>query len=124
MSYKLEMTAESRIVNMRSTAEIREIALLITCNGSVFEVRDEINLIFVIAEHLESLFLGNLFADNLVAFLGKFLHFFLYCRNIFIPDNIITKIHIIIEAFRNYRTYPELGMRIKMSDCLCHKMCT
>ena len=48
----------------------------------------------------------------------------LYCRNIFIPDNIVTEVHIIIETFRNYRTYPELSLRIKMSDCLCHKMRT
>ena len=62
--------------------------------------------------------------NNLLAALGNFLHLYLNGSDIFISDNIVTQIHIIVETFCNNRSNPELSLRIEMFDCLSHQMCT
>ena len=62
--------------------------------------------------------------DNALAVLGKLFHFLFDLRQIFITDDIVTEVDIIIETFLNDRTDPELGMRIKMLDGLSHHVGT
>ena len=80
MPDQLKVTAKLYIIYVRSTAEVCEVTLLIACNIAIFQMRNQIQLVFVILEHLHSLFLGNLLADDLLAGFGNLLHLFLDLR--------------------------------------------
>ena len=67
MTEQLKVTAKLYIVYVRSTAEVCKIALLIAGNRSIFQIGDQIQLVLIILEHLQSLFLGNLLTDDLLA---------------------------------------------------------
>ena len=67
MTEQLEVTAELYIVYVRTTAEVCKVALLIAGNCSIFQIGDQIQLVLIILEHLQSLFLGNLLTDDLLA---------------------------------------------------------
>ncbi len=122
MSDQLKVTAKLYIVYVRSTAEICEITLFITGNITVFQSVDQIQLIFIILEHFLCFFLGNFLTDNFLTGFADLFHFLFDLFNIFITDDIISKIHIIIEPFRYNRSYPEFSLWIQMLDRLCHHM--
>ena len=112
---QLKVTAELYIIYVRSAAEIGEVALLIASNIAIFQVRNQIQLVFVVLEHLHGLFLGNLLADDLLAGFGHLLHLFLDRGNVLVTDDVVAQINIIIEALRYNRSYPELRLRIQVA---------
>ena len=124
MTDQLKISAKLYIINMRSTAQVCEITLIVYCDIAIFQIRDQIQLVLIILEHFHGFFLGNLPTDDLLAGFGNFLHFLFNVLDVFITNYIITKINIIIETFCNNRSYPEFGIGIQMLDCLCHQMCT
>ena len=73
---KLEVLAELSIINMRSTTEVCEIALVIYCNVAIFKTAYKVKLIHIILEHLKGFLLRNFSSVYLLAFLADFLHFF------------------------------------------------
>ena len=111
---------------MRAAAEIGVISLRIAGDDLLVLIHaiDQIELVRIILEHLESFRLRDFMTYNLLAILGKLLHLFLDSRQIFIADHVIAEVHIIIESFFDYRSDPELRLRIQMLHGLCHQMGT
>ena len=124
MTEQLEITAELYIIYVRTTAEVCKVSLLIAGNRSIFQLRDQIQLVLIILEHLQSLFLGNLLTDDLLAGLCNLLHFLLNRCDILVTDYVIAKVYVIVKAFCNNRSYPELCLWVQVLDCLCHQMGT
>ena len=124
MTDQLEVSAKLYIIYVRSTAQIREIALIVYSDISILQIGDQIQLILIILEHFHSLCLRNFAAHDFLSGFCNLFHLFFDLFNILVADNILSKIHIIIKSFGYNRSYPEFGLRIQMLDCLCHQMCT
>ena len=124
MFYQFKIAAELHVVYMRSAAKICEVALIINRDLTIFQIADQIQLVHIVFEQLHSLCLGNLTADDLFTTLGDFFHFFFDSRDIFITDDIITEVNIVVKSFRYHRSYPEFCLGIQVFDSLCHQMST
>ena len=122
--YKLEVLAKLCVINMRSTAEVCEVTLVIHCDVAVLKSVYKVKLIHIVLEHLKSFSLSNLSSENLLAFLADLLHLLLdSCDNLIIYSH-IAKVDIVVKSFLYNRSYPELSVRIKVLNSLCHNMCT
>ena len=99
---------------MRTTAKISEVTLSIGRNNYFIFIHsgNQVYLVWIIFKHFQSFSFRYFVPYNTFAIFGNLLHFFFNLCQIFISDRFVTKIYIIIETFRNYRTYPELGIWI------------
>ena len=124
MSDQLKVAAKLYIFYVRSTAEIREIPLLIACDISIFQTVDQIQLVLIILEHFLCFFFGDFLTDDSLTGFADLFHFLFDLLDIFIADDSISKIHIIVETLCYNRSYPEFCLWIQMLDRLCHHMGT
>ena len=109
---KLEILTELSIIDMRSTTEVCEIALVINCDIAIFKTAYKVKLIHIVLEHLKGFLLRNFSSVYFLSFLADFLHFFFDSFNSFVIDYIISKVYIIIESLFYYWSNPELSMWI------------
>ena len=121
---QLEVSAKFYIVYVRSTAQIRKIALIIYGNISIFQIGDQIQFILIILEHFHSLCLRNFTSHDFLSGFCNLFHLFFDLFDILITDYIFPKIYIIVKSLCNNRSNPEFCLWVQMLDCLCHQMCT
>ncbi len=124
MLEQLEVAAQFYVVNMRASAEIRKISLVIARDRSVFHSFDKVDLVRVVLEHFERLSLCDLSSVDPCACLCDFLHLFLDRRDIVFIEHLVSQVHIVVKTFLDDRPYPEFCVRIKMFYRLRHQMRT
>ena len=108
---------------MRPCAQVGKIVLGI--ERDLFPFRQVGNQLFFIGLFLlfgpsQRLFARHGAAHDGIIRLHDLFHFLFNSCDIVIFDSCITKVNIIIKAFCNYRTYPELCLWVKVFYCLCH----
>ena len=122
---KLEVFQQLGAFHMRPAAEVSKVPLRIHGNRcALFHPFNQINFVGIILELFQCFLSGNLMADNALVILGAFLHFLFNLRKIFVANDILAKIDVIVETFFYNRSDPELGLRIQVFDSLCHQMGT
>ena len=76
-------------LNVRTTAKVSKITLGVAGNnGRIIHVVDQIDLVFIILEHLQGFFPADFSADDALAVFGNLLHFLFDLRNVFVTDRI------------------------------------
>ena len=115
---------EFRISEVRSTAEIGKIAILVECNLAVLEFADKFELVLVtfLREIFYCIFLGDMGAFELLLTACKFQHLLLDSREIRVGKLLSAKVNVIIESVFDSRSDTELHTRIKGFESLCHKV--
>ena len=120
MLEQLEIAALLHRIDMRSAAKIHKFALTIDGDVPVFQMADQIQLVFIVFEHLQRICLGDFLTHDALAILGDLLHLFLDQRQIFIRDLLVSQIHVIVKPFGNDWSDPKLGLRIQTLHRLRH----
>ena len=103
------------VLDMRSAAKVREVAVGVERDLAVLEILDELALVFVVLvfEILEGVRLGHLLALEGLLGAGEFNHLVLNLLEIRLGNLPVAEIHIIVEPIFHGRAYSELDARIK-----------
>ncbi len=91
---------------MRATAKVDEIALLVAGDGS-FKFRDSFDFIRIVLEDLKRLFLRDFTSFEGNGLLDELLHLSFDRGEIFVGDDAISEINVVIEAFFDGRAKAE-----------------
>ena len=109
----------ARVGNMRAAAEVRERTVRIEGDGTVLEVRDELDLVLValFGESLEGFGLGDLAADELLLVAGELLHLLFDSREIGFGDG-RRGIDVVVESVLDGGADAELDARVEVLEGL------
>ncbi len=112
------------VLEVRSAAEVGEVAVLVEGDGAVLEVADEFALVLValLGEVLESLGLADLGAYELLLLAGELDHLVLDGLEFGLNELMAAEIDVIVESVLDCRSDTELDARIESLESFCHKM--
>ncbi len=113
-----------RVLQVRATAQVRELAVGIIGDGAVFQLRDEFLLVRVpfLGEVFEGVRLGHLYALEVLLLAGEFQHFVLDGLEVRVRQGAAVHVHIVIEAVFDGRADAELHAREQGLQGLCHQV--
>ena len=113
------------VTKVRSPAEVCEIAAAVETYGTVFQVVDELDLVFVtfFSEGLEGVCLGHVFAYKCFLCPCKLHHLVFYGLEVSLGNLASLKINIVVESVFKSRSNSEFHTRIEVLKGLGHKVC-
>ena len=121
---KLDCLYVIHVLDVRSAAEIGEVAVLIERNGAILKVGNKLALVLVtlLGEVLHCVGLGYFSAFEGFLRAGKFHHLFLDIPEVRLRNLTPSQIHVIVETGLYGGSYTELHARVKGFERLGHKV--
>ena len=112
------------VAQVRSAAEVGEMAVGVVGDGAVGKFADELALVLVtsLLEVLESVGLGHVLTDEVLLFAGQLKHPLLDLGEISVGDLTAAQIHIIVESVLDGRPDTELDTREYVLKSLRHQV--
>ena len=112
------------VLQMRTTAQVGEISILIESDGAVLEFLYKLALVLIalLGEIPERILLAYFGAHEVLLPAGQFQHLVLDGLQFRLGELVSTEIDIIIEAVLDCRTDSELDARIEGLESLGHKV--
>ena len=112
------------VAQVRSAAEVGEMAVGVVGDGAVGEFADELALVLVtsLLEVLESVGLGHVLTDEVLLLAGQLKHSLLDLGEISVGDLTAAQIHIIVESVLDGRSDSELDAREYVLKGLRHQV--
>ncbi len=113
-----------RVLQVRSAAEVGELAVGIVGDGTVFQFGNQFLLVLVsfFGEIFEGIGLGDLDAAEVLLLTGEFQHLVLDGFEIRVRKGAAAHVHVIVEAVFNGRADTELHPREQGLKGLCHQV--